>query len=72
MKYNLFSNLSNKRILDASFGLEREGLRVTNTGAFSLTPHPERIWRQKRKPLYHDGFFRMPVRIDYACLSYCK
>ena len=56
MKYNLFSNLSNKRILDASFGLEREGLRVTNTGAFSLTPHPEVFGDKKENPYITTDF----------------
>lgn len=56
MKFNLFSNLSNKQILDANFGLEREGLRVTSEGALSLTPHPNVFGDKKENPYVTTDF----------------
>lgn len=51
MKFSLFSNLSNKQILDANFGIEREGLRVTESGMLSLTPHPKVFGDKKKIPI---------------------
>ncbi|MFS0783195.1 bifunctional glutamate--cysteine ligase GshA/glutathione synthetase GshB [Bacillus sp. 1P06AnD] len=56
MKCNLFSNLTKRQILDASFGLEREGLRVTNEGALSLTPHPKVFGDKKENPYITTDF----------------
>lgn len=56
MKFSLFSNLSAKQILDANFGLEREGLRVTSDGALSLTPHPEIFGDKKENPYITTDF----------------
>ncbi|MFJ7737704.1 bifunctional glutamate--cysteine ligase GshA/glutathione synthetase GshB [Lysinibacillus sp. NPDC097287] len=56
MRYSLFSNLSNKQILDANFGIEREGLRVTSNGILSLTPHPEVFGDKKENPYITTDF----------------
>ncbi len=56
MKFNLFSNLSTKQILNANFGLEREGLRVTSDGAISLALHPEVFGNKKENPYITTDF----------------
>ncbi|KOS68874.1 glutathione synthetase [Lysinibacillus contaminans] len=56
MRCSLFSNLSNKQILDANFGIEREGLRVTSRGILSLTPHPEVFGDKKENPYITTDF----------------
>jgi len=56
MKFSLFSNLSNKQILDANFGIEREGLRVTDSGMLSLSPHPKVFGDKKENPYITTDF----------------
>ena len=56
MRFNLFSNLSNKQIVDANFGIEREGLRVTSDGTLSLTPHPSIFGDKKENPYITTDF----------------
>lgn len=56
MKFSLFSNLSNKQIVDANFGIEREGLRVTDNGLLSLTPHPKVFGDKKENPYITTDF----------------
>lgn len=56
MQFNLFSNLSNKQILDVNFGIEREGLRVTSNGTLSLTPHPRVFGDKKENPYITTDF----------------
>ena len=56
MKFNLFSNLSNQQILDANFGIEREGLRVTAGGILSLTQHPQVFGDKKENPYITTDF----------------
>ncbi|MGM9987586.1 MAG: bifunctional glutamate--cysteine ligase GshA/glutathione synthetase GshB [Bacillaceae bacterium] len=56
MKCNLFSNLTKRQLLDANFGLEREGLRVTNEGTLSLTPHPKVFGDKKENPYITTDF----------------
>lgn len=56
MKFSLFSNLTKKKILDANFGIEREGLRVTENGMLSLTPHPKVFGDKKENPYITTDF----------------
>ncbi|MGM9925631.1 MAG: bifunctional glutamate--cysteine ligase GshA/glutathione synthetase GshB [Bacillus sp. (in: firmicutes)] len=56
MRFNMFSNLSNKQILNANFGIEREGLRVTDSGTLSLTPHPRVFGDKKENPYITTDF----------------
>ena len=56
MKFSFFSNLSNKQILDANFGIEREGLRVTDNGILSLTRHPKVFGDKKENPYITTDF----------------
>lgn len=56
MNYSLFSNLSTKQLLDARFGIEREGLRVTGSGMLSLTPHPAVFGDKKENPYITTDF----------------
>lgn len=56
MSFNIFSNLSNKQLLDANFGIEREGLRVTSEGVLSLTPHPSVFGNKKENPYITTDF----------------
>ena len=56
MKNHLFSGLSAKQLLEANFGLEREGLRVTKEGLLSLKPHPEVFGDKKTNPYITTDF----------------
>ncbi|MEH6944658.1 bifunctional glutamate--cysteine ligase GshA/glutathione synthetase GshB, partial [Bacillus sp. JJ722] len=56
MRFNMFSNLSNKQILDVNLGIEREGLRVTSNGTLSLTPHPRVFGDKKENPYITTDF----------------
>ncbi|MGN1401353.1 MAG: bifunctional glutamate--cysteine ligase GshA/glutathione synthetase GshB, partial [Bacillus sp. (in: firmicutes)] len=56
MQYKLFSNLTNNQILDANFGIEREGLRVNTDGSLSLTPHPAVFGDKKDNPYITTDF----------------
>ena len=50
MSFDIFSDLSKNQLLDANFGLEREGLRVTNKGILSTKPHPSIFGDKKENP----------------------
>lgn len=41
MNNHMFSNIEKKQLLEANFGIEREGLRVTTEGLLSMKPHPK-------------------------------
>lgn len=56
MNYSLFSKLSAKQLLEAQFGIEREGLRVTSSGVLSLTPHPAAFGDKKENPYITTDF----------------
>lgn len=63
MPFNLFSNLSNKQILDVNFGIEREGLRVTSNGTLALTPHPRVFGDKKENPYITTDFSESQLEI---------
>ena len=71
MKNHLFSGLSAKQLLEANFGLEREGLRVTKEGLLSLKPHPE-VFLKAAAMLHMDPEACVVVEDSHAGITAAK
>ncbi|MGM9923826.1 MAG: bifunctional glutamate--cysteine ligase GshA/glutathione synthetase GshB [Bacillus sp. (in: firmicutes)] len=56
MNFNTFSNIPRNLLLHANFGLEREGLRVTEKGMLSMKPHPEVFGDRNSNPYITTDF----------------
>jgi len=56
MDISFFSNLSVNQLLDAEFGIEREGLRINQEGVLSKKPHPTVFGDKKTNPYITTDF----------------
>lgn len=56
MSLDIFSQLTKEQLLDAQFGIEREGLRVNNEGLLSAKPHPSIFGDKKENPYITTDF----------------
>ena len=56
MNINFLSNFSANQLLDAKFGIEREGLRVNKEGKLSTKPHPGVFGNKKANPYITTDF----------------
>lgn len=73
MQHNhLFKGLTSRQILEADFGLEREGLRVTENGVLSLTHHPEVFGDKKRNPFITTDFSESQLELITPVFSNTK
>ncbi|WP_379968195.1 bifunctional glutamate--cysteine ligase GshA/glutathione synthetase GshB [Ectobacillus sp. sgz5001026] len=63
MNFDLFSGLSTQQILSAEFGIEREGLRVTNDGVLSLKSHPSVFGDKKENPYITTDFSESQLEV---------
>lgn len=63
MRVNEFANLSKHQLLDAKFGLEREGLRVTSDGVLSTKPHPSIFGDKKENPYITTDFSESQLEV---------
>ena len=77
---HLQKTLSNKEILSGNFGLEKEGLRITEEGKLALTPHPKIFGNKLKNPYITTDFSESQIEIvtpvfnsineAYQCLSF--
>lgn len=78
---NKFKDILNKEeLLAGNFGFEKEGLRITEDGKLSLTPHPEIFGNKLKNPYITTDFSESQVEIvtptfksiteAYECLSF--
>ncbi|WP_042349408.1 bifunctional glutamate--cysteine ligase GshA/glutathione synthetase GshB [Bacillus massiliigorillae] len=56
MRFEILSKLSKEQLLDAQFGIEREGLRVNGDGLLSAKPHPNIFGDKKENPYITTDF----------------
>ena len=63
MRFDQFSDLSKHQLLDANFGLEREGLRVTSDGVLSNKPHPSIFGDKKANPYITTDFSESQLEV---------
>ncbi|MGM9927567.1 MAG: bifunctional glutamate--cysteine ligase GshA/glutathione synthetase GshB [Bacillus sp. (in: firmicutes)] len=56
MAFDILRNLTIAQLLNANFGLEREGLRVDEKGLLSLKPHPAVFGDKKENPYITTDF----------------
>ncbi len=72
MRFDQFSDLSKHQLLDANFGLEREGLRVTSDGVLSNKPHPSIFGDKKANPYITTDFSESQLEVITPVFSTTK
>lgn len=72
MRFDLFSNLTRHQLMDANFGLEREGLRVTSDGVLSTKPHPSIFGDKKENPYITTDFSESQLEVITPVFSTAK
>lgn len=72
MRFDIYTNLSKHQLLDAEFGLEREGLRVTRDGVLSTKPHPSIFGDKKENPYITTDFSESQLEVITPVFSTAK
>ena len=67
-----FLILSKDQLLDANFGIEREGLRVTSDGMLSTNPHPSIFGDKKANPYITTDFSESQLEVITPVFSTTK
>ena len=59
----LKNTFTSNELLTGDFGLEREGLRVTETGKLAMTPHPVIFGNKLKNPYITTDFSESQVEV---------